>query len=133
MRLDYEGTPFVKPKTDDATMYAIRFTSDKTKNNLKKSVASSALGNEDWGLPYTGNGFLSSAGELDLSNGYPGKVIKDSNKIIPEYIAPREGLSNEPPLPFNDGAEMYKITESGEEILYAVYDDTKKYFKMIGD
>ena len=131
LRLDYKGTPFVNPGTDNATMYAIRFTSDETQNNITKSVVSEALGNANWEPPYTGTGFISSAEKLDFTNfdginNFPAKTVTNGNKCIPEYIA-KNGVSLE------NGAEMYKITESGEEILYAVYDRTDRCFKKIGD
>ena len=129
LRLDYNGTTFVDPGTDNATMYAIRYTSDETSQKVVKSVRSTDLDNVSWKYPYTGTGFISSADELDLRK-IPGTVVNEGNKVIPEYLAKvvdGEGAS------LKNGAEMYKITESGEEILYAVYDDTKKYFKIIGD
>ncbi len=129
LRLDYNGTTFVDPGTDNATMYAIRYTSDETSQKVVKSVRSTDLDNVSWKYPYTGTGFISSADELDLRK-IPGTVVNEGNKVIPEYYS--KTIKNVGSK-ISDGAEMYKITESGEEILYAVYDEIKEYFIVIGE
>lgn len=129
LRLDYLRTDFVNPGTENATMYAIRFTSDETEDKVVKSVRNTVLDNATWAYPYTGTGFISSADSLDLTE-IPGKPIKEGDMIIPEYFAM---TINNDSLPMNNGAEMYKITESGEEILYAIYDSIKGLFIRLGE
>ena len=127
LRLDYQGTPFVNPYSGgEKTMYAIRFTTNDASENIVKSVRSVDLDNAGWASPYTGTGFISSADELKLTQGiYPGTVTAEGTQIIPEYFAKS--------AEFADGAEMYIITESGEEILYAVFNEIDGYFKLIGE
>jgi len=128
LRLDYDNTPFKNPySSGEKNMFAIRFTTSDT-SMINISYKSADLGTNTFGKPYTGNGFLSAATELDLSAGYPGKVTQIGNQLIPEYYCKGN-------ITLNAGAEMYKITESGEEILYAIYNDSpaKKCFVKIGD
>lgn len=130
LRLDYTGkNPFADPGTKDATMYAIRFTSDDAAEKIAKSVRSSELGNLGWKYPYTGTGFISSASKLDMGTPKPCSILEQGKTVIPEYVARNidDGVS------LNKDAEMYKITDSGEEILYAVFDYASKCFKGIGD
>lgn len=129
LRLDYTGeNPFADPGTKDATMYAIRFTSDDASEKIAKSVRSSELGNLGWEYPYTGTGFISSASKLDIGTTKPYSILEQGKTVIPEYIARNidDGVA------LKEGAEMYKITDSGEEILYAIFDDVG-FFKIIGD
>ena len=129
LRLDYQGTDFVIPGTENAVMYAIRFTSDETEDQVVKSVRNAVLDNAAWAYPYTGTGFISSAEILDLTN-VPGTPIKEGASLIPEYFAMAvEGEA----VSLNNGAEMYKITESGDEILFAIYDKAKSIFTKIGE
>ena len=128
LRLDYTGeNPFADPGTKDATMYAIRFTSDDAAEKIVKSVRSSELGNLGWKYPYTGTGFISSASKLDIGTTKPYSILEQGKTVIPEYIA----RSIDGGIALEIGAEMYKITDSGEEILYAIFDDG--FFKIIGD
>ena len=130
LRLDYTGkNPFADPGTKDATMYAIRFTSDDAAEKIAKSVRSSELGNLGWKYPYTGTGFISSASKLDMGTPKPCSILEQGKTVIPEYVARNidDGVS------LNKDAEMYKITDSGEEILYAVFDYASKCFTRIGD
>ena len=129
LRLDYTGkNPFADPGTKDATMYAIRFTSKDTTDKVVKSVRSSELGNLEWAYPYTGTGFISSASKLDIGTTKPYSILEQGKTVIPEYVAKnvKGGVA------LKEGAEMYKITDSGEEILYAIFDDAG-LFKIIGD
>lgn len=129
LRLDYTGkNPFADPGTKDATMYAIRFTSGQTEEKIAKSVRSSELGNLEWTYPYTGTGFISSASKLDIGTTKPYSILEQGKTVIPEYVARNidDGVA------LKKGAEMYKITDSGEEILYAIFDDVG-LFKIIGD
>ncbi|MFR3075613.1 MAG: hypothetical protein ACLTMM_03985, partial [Lachnospiraceae bacterium] len=128
LRLDYTGENlFDDLGTKDATMYAIRFTSDDTTEKIVKSVRSSELGNLGWEYPYTGTGFISSASKLDIGTKKPYSILEQGKTVIPEYIA----RSIDGGIALEIGAEMYKITDSGEEILYAIFDDG--FFKIIGD
>ena len=130
LRLDYTGENlFDDLGTKDATMYAIRFTSDDTTEKIVKSVRSSELGNLGWEYPYTGTGFISSASKLDIGTEKPYSILEQGKTVIPEYVAKnvKGGVSLE------KGAEMYKITDSGEEILYAIFDKKQKHFTRIGD
>ena len=130
LRLDYEGTPFIKPGIDEnAVMYAIRFTSDETEDKIVKSVRDTILDNAEWAYPYTGTGFISSADILDLTK-VPGTPTKEGNLLIPEYFVLGKGSDA---AMLNNGAEMYKITEQGDEILYAIYNETKGVFTKIGE
>ena len=136
LRLDYYKTTFPNPGSENATMYAIRFTTDDAETMMQKSVRSDVLNNAEWKPPYTGTGFLSSADELDFSNfnpetNYPANVISEGKQVIPEYIGIRD--ANGKALSLSKGAEMYKITESGEEILYAVFDTQNEMFRLIGE
>ena len=130
LRLDYTGENlFDDLGTKDATMYAIRFTSDDTTEKIVKSVRSSELGNLGWEYPYTGTGFISSASKLDIGTKKPYSILEQGKTVIPEYVARNidDGVA------LKEGAEMYKITDSGEEILYAIFDKEQMYFKRIGD
>ncbi len=129
LRLDYTGkNPFADPGAKGATMYAIRFTSKDTTDKVVKSVRSSELGNLEWAYPYTGTGFISSASKLDIGTTKPYSILEQGKTVIPEYVARNidDGVA------LKEGAEMYKITDSGEEILYAIFDDVG-LFKIIGD
>ena len=131
LRLDYTGeNPFADPGTKDATMYAIRFTSDDTTEKIVKSVKSSELGNLEWAYPYTGTGFISSASKLDIGTTKPYSILEQGKTVIPEYVA---RSIDDVGVQLREGAEMYKITDSGEEILYAIFDKKQKHFKRIGD
>ena len=130
LRLDYTGeNPFADPGTKDATMYAIRFTSGQTEEKIAKSVRSSELGNLGWKYPYTGTGFISSASKLDIGTTKPYSILEQGKTVIPEYVARNidDGVA------LKKGAEMYKITDSGEEILYAIFDKEQKHFTRIGE
>ncbi|MGO5078375.1 hypothetical protein ACTQ3J_11330, partial [Oscillospiraceae bacterium LCP25S3_E3] len=127
LRLDYAGTQFADPGAKGATMYAIRFTSDDAAEKIAKSVRSSELGNLGWTYPYTGTGFISSASKLDMGTPKPCSILEPGKTVIPEYVA----RSIDGGIALEIGAEMYKITDSGEEILYAIFDDG--FFKIIGD
>ena len=130
LRLDYTGeNPFADPGTKDATMYAIRFTSGQTEEKIAKSVRSSELGNLGWKYPYTGTGFISSASKLDIGTKKPYSILEQGKTVIPEYVARNidDGVA------LKKGAEMYKITDSGEEILYAIFDKEQKHFTRIGE
>lgn len=132
LRLDYSGTTFVDPGTEGATMYAIRFASDETASKVVKSVRSDELGNAGWLYPYTGTGFISSALELDMTTPKPCNVLQEGTTLIPEYIA---RVVDDTGVALRDGAEMYIIGESGEEILYAVFDASpnRNCFVRIGE
>ena len=86
------------------------------------------LGNLGWEYPYTGTGFISSASKLDIGTTKPYSILEQGKTVIPEYVAKnvKGGVA------LKEGAEMYKITDSGEEILYAIFDDAG-LFKIIGD
>ena len=130
LRLDYTGeNPFADPGTKDAIMYAIRFTSDDAAEKIAKSVKSSELGNLGWKYPYTGTGFISSASKLDIGTTKPYSILEQGKTVIPEYVA---RSIDDIGVQLREGAEMYKITDSGEEILYAIFDDVG-LFKIIGD
>ena len=92
-------------------------------------VQNSELGNLGWKYPYTGTGFISSASKLDIGTPKPYSILEQGKTVIPEYVARNidDGVS------LNKDAEMYKITDSGEEILYAVFDYASKCFKKLGD
>ena len=110
LRLDYTGkNPFADPGTKDATMYAIRFTSDDAAEKIAKSVRSSELGNLEWTYPYTGTGFISSASKLDMGTPKPCSILEPGKTVIPEYVA----RSIDGGIALEIGAEMYKITDSG--------------------
>ena len=93
-------------------------------------VQSSELGNLGWKYPYTGTGFISSASKLDIGTKKPYSILEQGKTVIPEYIARN---IDDVGVQLREGAEMYKITDSGEEILYAVFDYASKCFKGIED
>ena len=128
--IDKHLAQFDDPGTKDATMYAIRFTSDDAAEKIAKSVRSSELGNLEWTYPYTGTGFISSASKLDIGTKKPYSILEQGKTVIPEYVA--KSIDNIG-VRIEKCAEMYKITDSGEEILYAVFDYASKCFKKLGD
>ena len=92
-------------------------------------VQSSELGNLGWKYPYTGTGFISSASKLDIGTTKPYSILEQGKTVIPEYVA----RNIDDGVVLKKGAEMYKITDNGEEVLYAIFDKKQKHFTRIGD
>lgn len=108
LRLDYENTPF---SPADSSVTVIRFTSndvDKIIVPYGDKMPNPAGGNvSTMTPPFTGNGFTAST----------------TGQVIPEFYS--EGLS------LNNGAQMIEITDAGEEILKAVYDEDLQRFVLV--
>lgn len=99
--LGYEPIRFYK-ETDDC-LGVIRFKSDAVENSLIIPYGTSFGGNTVRTLPYIGNGFAGGTG---------------SNCITPEFEV--SGY-----IDLLDGAELYKVTKDGDEVLMGIYDKYK--------
>jgi len=99
LRLDYGGTRFAP---DDAGTHVIRFQTDTPSFEVPRHSDLGGSGRfDDWGDPFTGNGFT-----------------KSGDDIIPEYaVSDRDGVR------MSDGAEMWEVTDTGTQRLVGVLRD----------
>jgi type VII secretion system ESX-1 substrate len=99
LRLDYDHTPYAP---DDASTHVIRFQSENPDFEVPRhSDMGGSGGFDNWGDPFTGNGFTKADGD-----------------IIPEYAVP-DGQT----VTMRDGAEMWEVTDTGTQRLVAVLRD----------
>ncbi len=103
LALNYDGSAF-NPVTDEY-LGVIRFKSNAVSTNLEIPYGKTFGGNNQNPLPFTGNGFAGGA---------------DANYALPEYTFSKE--VNNGYYEVIDGAELYKVTKEGDEILLAIYD-----------
>lgn len=98
LRLDYEGSPY---SPDDASTHVIRFQTDTPDFEVPRHSDLGGSGQfDDWGDPFTGNGFTKAEGD-----------------IIPEYATGPDGVT------MRDGAEMWETLDDGTQRLVAVLRD----------
>jgi hypothetical protein len=95
LRLDYENSPY---SPDDPATHVIRFQTDTPDFEVPRHSDMGGSGQfDDWGDPFTGNGFT-----------------KSGDDIIPEYATGPDGVT------MRDGAEMWETLDDGTQRLVAV-------------
>jgi|GEM_PF-6463247 len=110
LRLDYQGSRF--NDAGDSSLGVIRF---KTGDVEKVQIPYGPVlgGKETEGYPFTGNGFVSAG----------------NGAIVPEFKI--SNTSERVFLDIPEGAEIYRVTQNGEEILEGIYDmEFNRFIRM---
>ncbi len=108
LRLDYIPAQYF-PDSDDALAVIRFYTNETDKITVPYYKSESWGGTCDNDLPFTGNGFTAS------KNG----------TVIPEYWCYDNITDTKQYCNIMDGAELYKVTKYGDEVLLAIYDSKR--------
>ncbi|MEH0110210.1 hypothetical protein V6N00_10905 [Tersicoccus sp. MR15.9] len=140
LRLDYTGSKFLPDNS--RPVYAVRFTTDNVggvltpDQRLLNELASRPGGGDllpDGSLRMT-DGRIMAPGHTNTDwypntgHGFAGSEVQQ-HRVMPEYNVIDPRIQE---VRLNDGAEMWELNASGEEVLVGVFDGRSEIWRRVG-